>query len=224
VTKKPKPIFLHILAWFFHKLAHTDSAVNPLEVERKFSISGDEEERIISALTSLSFVLTHKENMTDIFLPSPREGEMMRVRQIVPDTKARAHKRIFITSKKWVRTNNGSKERQEAESEISPWLGALLVVAGRFINNAPLLNYTKERLIYSGTYHGFACVASIDNTSGLGKYSGHYLEVEILVPANIDTSEAQKTVFALSQTLLNGERPYIEMSYKDMLTAHSKTN
>ena len=62
-------------------------------------------------------------------------------------------------------------------------------------------------------------VITLDQVDGLGKYSGHYAEVEVLVPQDGNVEEARAAVFRLASQLFGQERDCVEMSYQQMLEA-----
>ncbi len=184
-----------------------------LEVERKFRISEDEWRRLPETLRARGFEPDGQVIMTDTFLPTSNDGDMMRVRN---ETEA-GKRRTLLTLKSWVRTADGGKERQETERSIGRFLAAVLVTVGRWLNGSHLLSFSKHRQMFATNISGQAVVVSIDRVSGLGEYSGCYLEVEILVPVGQDVTLAREHIYALVSELFGEARQPVELSYMEML-------
>lgn len=215
---------IDVLIWaasLWHRLlVFTGLRVNKhsshLEVERKFSISQVEAKSLPHKLNAIGFVHSEDVLMTDSFLPAP-DGEMKRVREehVGPE------RRYILTRKHWVEIG-GSKERQEAEFELSAFAKTCLLCLGRWLNGSNLLSFSKSRKVYSGRQQAMDVVVSIDHVDGLGTYSGDYLEVEVLVPIGNDVEPARTLILQLAQQLLAEARQPVKQSYLDMLKASYK--
>jgi predicted adenylyl cyclase CyaB len=150
--------------------------------------------------------------MTDTFLPAKNEGDMVRIRR----ESEGAHRRLLLTLKKWVVTSDGGKEREETEGKISAPLAIILMWLGRSLRGSSLLSFSKRRQLFAGTLSGRQAVISVDTVSGLGSYSGTYLEIEVLVPIGEDVNAARESIYAMSARLLSNPEQ-VKQSYMDML-------
>ncbi len=209
-----KALFLALLqnafSWFVQKKADKGH----LEVERKFSIKREESESLALRLRELGFSPSGSVTMTDTFLPARLKGEMMRVRDEV--TAGHPVRSIF-TLKSWVHMDGGGKERQESETEVNSLLRTLAIIIARYVSESELLSFSKERALFEGSLDGKELVVSIDRVSGLGKYSGHFLEIECIVPLGADPQEAREVIFKLVELLLGAPREDVKRSYLEML-------
>jgi predicted adenylyl cyclase CyaB len=183
------------------------------EVERKFALTKPEVDEIPVRLKALGFTYIGTAAMTDTFLPTFVDGEMMRVRfeQIGSEPL-----RTLLTYKQWVKTATG-KERKESEREVGSTVGALWRLVGRAIIRQPLLSFSKNRQLFDGKLGDADAVVSIDDVSGLGNFSGSYMEVEVLVPLDGDVVAYRDRIFAIVKEILLEARPDVQRSYMDML-------
>jgi adenylate cyclase class IV len=184
-----------------------------LEVERKYRATDEEFSRLPERARSLNFVEAGQVVMTDTFLPTEDEGDMMRVRV----ESGNGLPRSILTLKSWVSTADGGKERKETEREIPAFLGRLLVAIGRTLKGSPLMSFSKHRQLFEGNLSGWPCVLSLDRVDKLGPYSGVYLEVEILVPVGTDVTPARQRITAFASELLGENREPFALSYMEML-------
>jgi adenylate cyclase class IV len=128
---------------------------------------------------------------------------------------------LGFTYKQWVKTASG-KERRETEREVRTSTAALWKLLGRVISGEPLLSFSKQRQLFDGKLGGADAVVSIDEVTGLGSFSGWYMEVEVLVPLDGDTAAWQERIFALVRDILQEHRPDVKRSYMDMLKESRK--
>ena len=184
-----------------------------LEVERKFSITASESESLPLKLRELQFRPSGSVSMTDTFIPPREAGEMMRVRDEVTADSARS----VFTLKSWVHTTGGGKERKESEAEVSPLLRTLAIMLARFVSPGELLSFSKDRALFEGKISGRELVVALDRVTGLGEYSGHFLEAECIVPLGEDPSKVQEIIFELVEQLFGSRREDVKRSYLDML-------
>lgn len=183
------------------------------EVERKFRISKEEFQALRARLLTNGFQLTGQVFMTDTFLPVLAEGDMMRIRVETMND----HTKYILTRKKWVNVADG-REREEIEEEINDLARGCLLELGERIS-ASLLSFSKDRDLYSrlAADEHHKIVVSLDTAEGLGEYSGHYMEIELLVPAGGDVQSARQQIAQLAATLLGDERENVPLSYQEML-------
>jgi adenylate cyclase class IV len=185
-----------------------------LEVERKFKISAEEFRALSARLLSKGFQLTGQVFMTDTFLPVQTEGDMMRIRvETMNDIT-----KTILTRKQWV-TVGGERERQETERETNDLASGCLLELGERLTGGPLPSFSKDRDMYSrlaeDEHHKI--VVALDTAEGLGEYSGHYMEIELLVPVDGDVQAARRQIATLAASLLGEERPFEQLSYQEML-------
>lgn len=181
------------------------------EVERKFRISKEEFRALPGQLLSSGFHFAGQVYMTDTFIPSD-EGTT-RIRRETMNDKTR----FLLTCKVWVEVD-GNREREE-EEEVIPELAATTMISlGEKLSREALAAYSKERDLYTTTFEdGRTATVSLDTVEELGEYSGHYMEIELLVPIGEDVQPARLYIHSLVKTLTGEDRPFVELSYQDML-------
>jgi predicted adenylyl cyclase CyaB len=184
-----------------------------LEVERKFSITDRESESLPLQLRELGFKPAGSVVMTDTFLPARDQGEMMRIRDEVAGSRVRS----VFTLKSWLHTADGGKERQESEAEVSQLLRTVAIILARYVCGKEVLSFSKERTHFEGHLNGSEFVACLDRVSGLGRFSGNFLEVETIVPLGADPGQARTEIFKLVEKLFGTPREDLKMSYLEML-------
>jgi adenylate cyclase class IV len=191
-----------------------DCQKSHLEVERKFAISKEEFRALPARLIEQGFQLTGQVFMTDTFLPVLTEGDMMRIRVETMNDKTKQ----VLTRKKWV-VIGGEREREETEKETTELAAGCLLELGERLVGGPLPSFSKDRDLYSrlaeDEHHNI--VVTLDTAEGLGEYSGHYMEVELLVPVNGDVQAARLQIATIASGLLGDDRACVQMSYQDML-------
>lgn len=183
-----------------------------LEVERKFQLLEDEASRLPSRLKARGFASTGRLTMTDTFLPQTKDADMIRIR-VESDGKT---SRRLLTMKDWVIVQ-GEKERREEESEIGLPASLILRIVGRLLSLRPLPAFSKSRDLYSRSLGEVSAVVSIDEVKGLGRFSGWYLEIEVIVPIGGNVTAARDTIRSVVIELLGEEREFVKRSYQDML-------
>ncbi|MBY0358600.1 MAG: CYTH domain-containing protein [Candidatus Obscuribacterales bacterium] len=211
---------LACLSAAFQILVQSRSQKKHFEVERKFRISLAEADALPLRLRELGFKPAGTVTMTDSFLPVKNKGEMMRVRD--EDSGGNFHS--FATFKRWVIAENGEREREEAEAEIGPFARAFILILGRMVKGQRLLSFSKERTHYERENNNAFVVATIDKVSGLGAYSGTYLEIESIVPLDEDTKAAKEGIFVLAKELFGIPRNDVQNSYFEMLELSLREN
>lgn len=209
-----KALLLIILRTVFSWFVHRAERKGHLEVERKFSITQSETESLPIRLRELGFRPSGSVTMSDTFFPPRKKGEMMRVRDEVT---AGSNCRSVFTLKSWVHTDEGAKERLESESVVSPLMRTIAIIIGRYATGRELLNFSKERSLYEGKLNDLDFVVAIDRVNGLGKFSGHFLEVECIVPLGEDPAKARTEIFKFVETLFGTPREDVKKSYLEML-------
>ena len=204
-----KSVFLWLVEW----LAARSADKAHLEVERKFHLIDDEYRKLPDRLHLHGFNPAREVFMTDTFLPSASEGEMVRLRV----EEHAGHTLTLLTLKSWVVTAGGGRERKEAERPIGGLMRFCLLRVGRWLSDVDLLSFSKHRKHFEGSLDGLESVVSLDRVVGLGVYSGFYLEVEIVVPVGADVTAARRQILAFAAVLLGEEREPEKRSYLNML-------
>jgi predicted adenylyl cyclase CyaB len=197
----------------FSRFVRTSHDQGHMEIERKFFQTQEEATQLADKLKERDFKYIGTAAMSDTFLPSAVTGEMLRIRQERLDLQ---QARTVLTFKQWVKTSTG-KERRETEREVPPLVGLIWLLIGRFAAGHPLLGFSKRRQLYEGKLNGTDAVVSIDEVSGLGVYSGWYLEIEVLQPLGTDSAALEEQINFLATRLFDTARQPIMRSYRDML-------
>lgn len=186
-----------------------------LEVERKFHLTGEEFLVLPERLLARHYQLDGTATMSDTFLPSAVEGDMVRLRVETMNGKTTR----LITLKTWVMVG-GDRERKEEEGEVGAIALAAIVFLGWLLSGFRLLGFSKTRQLYSQA-NGLAVVVSLDTVNGLGEHSGHYMEIEVLVPIGQDVQPARERIREIVRHLLDEDREFVKLSYMDMLKSTS---
>lgn len=183
-----------------------------LEIERKFSLLKVSAAAVIERLKDERFYFSGSLVSTDWFIPSPVRGEMLRLRREYKD----GVESYVLTVKHWVATADDGRERIEHERQIRPITFYLLLYAGKFATGFRLPTFRKSRDLYTGELEGKRAVAAIDEATGLGEYSGPYLEIEVLAPRRSPSKAVQSAIFRLAEQVAP-EAPEVQQSYQEML-------
>ncbi|HEY9793409.1 MAG TPA: CYTH domain-containing protein [Candidatus Obscuribacterales bacterium] len=203
----------------FRRFVRTSADPGHMEIERKFFQTQQEASQLAEKLKERGFKYIGTALMSDTFLPSAVQGEMLRVRQERMDLQ---EARTILTFKQWVKTATG-KERRETERDVPPVIGLFWLLVGRFAAGHPLLGFSKRRQLYEGKLNATDAVVSIDEVSGLGVYSGWYLEIEVLQPLGTDSTLLEQQINLLANELFDTGRQPIMRSYRDMLIESTQT-
>lgn len=185
---------------------------NNFEVERKFQIQASEYLSIQERLKILGFEKFNSTSMTDTFLPTHYPYDLIRLRH----EKCLQSDRYLLTCKSWFNLKNGTRERIEEEEVINAKLAQILLNLAN-LAKAPTLSYTKHRLTYYRTLSKQTVTVCLDKVLELGKFNGHYLEIEILAKSELHASNAQAKIDKLVISLLGKSSNPVYMSYLDML-------
>lgn len=195
-----------------------------LEVEKKFRISAAEFESLVAKITKLGFRLDTVGVITDTLLAhTSKVTHRVRRCQIVSENPSRV---IFEETRK-TRNSNGGK--LEEERTIDPDEADLLVSMAIQSQCDLLPSYSKRRCEYVKGHKlpwrwrllfRYGVKVVLDRAEGLGRYSGHYVEIECLVPLKDKQKVPRigKRILKFAQVLLGDARkPHI--SYARMLLA-----
>ncbi|MBX9670100.1 MAG: CYTH domain-containing protein [Candidatus Obscuribacterales bacterium] len=182
------------------------------EVERKYQISEAEFEKLPHRLRALGFARSSKATIADSFVPAEKDGDMIRVRDEVSGESTKT----VITLKEWEEVSGG-RERKERESEpIDDVARDCVVALGRRLKKGELMSFSKERTTYSGFRNRRNVTVALDIASGLGQYSGTYLEIEVIVERHDEVAAARAFVEDFVVELLGSKRENA-ISYMEML-------
>lgn len=193
-----------------HNNAQHDSTPN-FEVERKFRLQDSELGAFSERLVQMGFSQGRLIAMTDQFLPVKVKGEMLRIRDEVVGSESWT----LLTIKEWVNIAGG-RERRETEGQLSGFTRRFLLAFGSLLNGGKLMSFSKQRLEHHNASMP-GVVITLDDVSGLGKHSGRYAEIEVLVPQDGDVESARAQIAQLARTVFDEERAPVEMSYQLML-------
>ncbi|HEY9787063.1 MAG TPA: CYTH domain-containing protein [Candidatus Obscuribacterales bacterium] len=213
-SKLGRKLLACLTAWLLAKSRRADKKSKEpkahLEVERKFNLSEDEAKGLPDKLSRRGFSASGRLTMTDTFLPTVKDEDMIRIRVESDDNKSQR----LLTMKDWL-TVAGQRERRENEGEIDLLTSCFLRLVGRLVNGKRLLAFSKTRQMFLAPERDV--VVAVDQVSGLSIYSGCYLEVEVLVPLDGDVEAARVRIRGLVVELLGEEREFVRRSYLDML-------
>jgi adenylate cyclase class IV len=194
------------------------------EVERKFRLTDEEFDLMPARLVEdLNFVKMREVTETDTFFPAEKPGDMVRIR----DEKCGAKTVHYLTQKTW-KIVGDSKERSEQEEKLSANVRNCMIAVGERMNDGQeLLTLFKTRTFYERLQKSDPgakkVLVVLDTLPDLGSYSGHYMEVEILVPEGADVEAARTQILGIAKALLQGEeRAPMEISYMNMLIESKK--
>ncbi|MBP9093036.1 CYTH domain-containing protein [bacterium] len=190
--------------------AHHASTPN-FEVERKYRLQDSELGVVREQLVQMGFSQGRLIAMTDQFLPVKVKGEMLRIRDEVVNFESVT----LLTIKEWVNIAGG-RERRETEGQLSALTRRFLLALGVLLNGGKLMSFSKQRQEHHNASMP-GVVITLDDVSGLGKHSGRYAEIEVLVPQDGDVESARAQIAQLARTVFDEERAPVEMSYQLML-------
>jgi len=183
-----------------------------LEVERKYFLGDCNLDDVRNRIEAEDFSFWGQSEMTDWFLPTHIERELMRIRR----EKFGATVANTLTVKHWVNTASGTREREESERTLGPILTAILLIIARFLQGSNLLSLRKGRSVYRGSLNGRNAVISLDDARDLGRYSGPYLEVEVLADPTENTKEIEQGILEIGSRVTAGAR-LVKESYRELL-------
>ncbi len=204
--------------WLNRKFKKLAAAVNVknnrphFEVERKYQLSREEFDGMPGRLRALGFSKSSDATILDTFLPAENDGDMIRVRDETSDGVTVT----VITLKEWIDVG-GSRERKERESEpIDAISKEAFLALGRRLADSDLMSFSKERATFCGNRDKYRVTVALDQVSGLGRYSGTYLEIELIVERQEGVAEARSFVEKFAVELIGAEREFA-ISYMEML-------
>lgn len=205
-------LFLALFRQVLLAVVHSPDDNGHLEIERKFSLLSVSVPAVIQRLKEEHFYFAGSVKSTDWFIPTTVKGEMLRLRQEFGD----GVDSFILTVKHWVQTSDNSREREERECKTKPLVFFLLLYLGKTLSGFRVHTFMKHRDIYLGELDGNNAVVAIDDATGLGDYSGPYLEIEVLAPRGSASKTVQNAIVRLA-ALIAPEASEVRHSYQEML-------
>ena len=181
-----------------------------LEIERKFSLAGVDIDEVKSLLIKLGFNFIETITITDYFLEPFDSFDLVRLRNQCGQDKI-----FFLTLKSWIKSGPNSKERLELEEVLSPNVARVLTQL--VLGDSNVLRYTKTRDVFTNVLSQKTVTVCFDNVLDLGRYSGNYLEIEILAESVDDIDSATAIIHKLALDLLSDKLQAVELSFSEML-------
>jgi hypothetical protein len=191
------------------------------EIERGFCLSRHQWRNLRRSVAQRGLKFSRKLEITDFVVPSTgRSTNRLRVERTVAAADGKCGVKLLRCTKSHpIRGAIGEHIRHEKEPEVK--LSAALKFVTRAVDKheAAVPRYSKTRTEFTYTYAGFDMTVSFDRAVGLGRYSGHYLEIETILPDNSTRiSEALAAIGNLAVLLL-GKKVKDKISYRKMLMA-----
>ncbi len=188
------------------------------EVERKYLLKSGQVDIIVAQLAQLDFELGQELELTDYFLPTFDNFDMVRLRQELES----AETRFYFTCKSWYLLPDSTRERLEHEEKLSNSLG--LTFLNLVKNNSATLHFTKKRRVFTGTLSGQTVSVCLDNVLDLGMFSGDYMEIEVLVKTRTKIDFARSLIDKAAKAISGNDLEPVSMSYYAMLKKHANVN
>lgn len=199
------------------------------EIERGFSLGRQQWRKLKRKAARIGLKFSRKLEITDLVIPSTgKSTRRLRIERTVGlDGTIRGVRLIRCAKSHPVAGKNGRHIRHEKEDEVS--LDAALAFVTRAVDKheAAIPRYSKSRTEYMYAYAGFEMTISFDHAVGLGRYSGHYMEIETILPAKSPNVTEALTAIRNLALLLLGKKYKGKISYRKMLMAtwnHSKAS
>jgi adenylate cyclase class IV len=204
---------LHVVRLILLKVVSSpDEDKGHLEIERKFSLLKVSSASVIDRLKDEHFYFSGSLKSTDWFIPSPVKGELLRLRREYKD----GVENYILTVKHWIATADDGRERDERERILRPITFFFLLYLGKFVTSFRLPTFRKSRDLYTGELEGKMAVAALDEATGLGEFSGPYLEIEVLAPRRSPSKAVQSAIVRLASRIAP-EAAEVQQSYQEML-------
>jgi hypothetical protein len=172
------------------KIEEKKGAKAHFEVERGYEISPEVYASLGAKLESAGFKLESTSVITDTLLSTEKKGDTHRVRrqQFVGCRKPVI--RFEHTYKSHPKMPKGTHVRLEQDPEITAAEAEELLTRYTHETCAPLPVYSKLRRAYVGKWKKVQFTVALDLALGLGHYSGHNVEFEVLIP--VDTASVEE--------------------------------
>lgn len=191
------------------------------EIERGFCLSRHQWRNLRRNAARRGFMFSRKLAITDFVVPSTgRSTHRLRVERTLKAADGKCGVKVMRCTKSHpIKGEIGEHIRHEKEPEVN--LKAALKFLTRSVDKheAKIPRYSKIRTEFTYSYAGFDMTISFDRALGLGRYSGHYLEIETILPNNSPRISNALAVIGNLAHLLLGKRVRGKISYRKMLMA-----
>jgi hypothetical protein len=206
----------------------TQAQVLHYEIEKGFYLNRHLTRALKRKAKKLGLTFSRKVKITDFVIPSTgRSTKRLRVERTVSSANGHLGIELLRCSKSHpIKGERGEHVRYEQEPEIT--LDAALKFIARAIDKheAGIPRYWKTRTEYTCQYEGFDWTIALDHAFGLGHYSGRYMEIETILPADSPrVVEALAAIDSLAIKLIGKQK--VKISYRKMLMAtwdHTKVS
>lgn len=189
-----------------------------LEIERKYRLANQQKAKIESYLQANGFKPASKYKLTDTLLPVTSDGHNLRLR--VQTSEDNEKESCLLTFKEMIESGNGKVERLEQEEEIGPVAKHALLYLAKQVCESPL-SYTKQRSEYKGQFKGSTISIVFDQVDDLGRFSGLYMEVEVMVSSIDLAKSANNLLDSFVQQLPDCDSLELELlSFRQMVQLH----
>ncbi len=207
-----QPVFNVLFRTLLRWIGSGGEAVDRLEVERKYSLKHQNKKKLLEEIEFAGFTYWCKAEMQDWFFPTRDKGELIRIRREEIDKEA-VH---ILTIKNWATTVDGGRERLERERRLSSTVSFGLLFVYRMMHGKQPLMLEKTRELYKGNLGDRNAVVSIDKTEDLGRFSGTYMEVEVMAETKEETKQIEQSIESFVVQVAQQAVP-VKESYKDLL-------
>lgn len=192
-----------------------------LETEKGYRISSVEHGKLKSGLPARGFAFLKKSRITDFVAPSQDQvTRRMRIENIMQASDGITGIRCIRCYKNHpIKGRSGRNVRMEDEKCVKPATALAFVLNVIDELDAPVPYYSKMRWLYRGVYEGLEMTISLDHATGIGAFSGCYIEIETLMPLSSSKAEVRnvlRIIEKLAVELLGGKRKE-KISYRKML-------
>jgi hypothetical protein len=206
-----------------------------LEIERGFPLKAKEYAHLLILLAKLNFKATTTSVINDTLLPTTKKRTTHRIRreQVLMEHLKRVNEVIFyLTHKAHPKMKNGKHVRHERERHLTAVNAdqRIAQAISKLWDSIPLdavkhtlPSYSKIRRSYTGELKigktRYNATVALDIAQGLGKYSGHYVEIEILLPKETKDKKVikvEKGILKFAHKMLGDKRPP-KRSYRKLL-------
>ncbi len=192
-----------------------------LETEKGLPISKAEHRLLRSELPAIGFAFLKKSLITDFVIPTRGETtRRMRIEKIQKAADGSKGIRCIRCFKMHpLKGRRGKHVRMEDEKCVKPRKALAFILTMIDELDARIPFYSKKRRLYRGVYEGVEMTISLDRAWGIGKFSGHYMEIETIQALDSTEEEVARVIELIDQLaqVLLGEKRKAKISYRKML-------
>jgi adenylate cyclase class IV len=191
------------------------------ETEKGFRISKGEYKQLRSLLPTLGFAFVKKSLITDFVVPTNGETtRRIRIENIKQSSDGATGVFCLRCQKRHpIKGASGKHVREETEESVVPEAALSYILESVNELGAPIPYYSKKRWNFHGRFSDCDTTISLDHATGIGTYSGYYIEIEVVLPLSSERNDIEhvlKTIEQLAAQLLHESRP-AKVSYRKML-------